>query len=51
VLRLDYHLDENTTIRSFARYTRANVSLANFSNFENIAKQSERASAQRIHIL
>jgi vitamin B12 transporter len=37
VLRLDYHLDENTTIRSFARYTRANVSLANFSNFENIA--------------
>jgi vitamin B12 transporter len=37
VLRLDYHLDENTTIRSFARYTRANASLANFSNFENIA--------------
>jgi len=37
VLRLDYHLDENTTIRSFARYTRANVSLANFSNYENIA--------------
>ncbi len=36
VLRLDYHLDENTTIRSFARYTRANVSLANYSNYENI---------------
>jgi vitamin B12 transporter len=37
VLRLDYHLSDNTTIRSFARYTRANVGLANFSNFENIA--------------
>ena len=31
ILRLDYHLDENTTIRSVARYTRANVSLASFS--------------------
>ena len=36
-LRLDYHLDENTTIRGFARYTRANVSLANFSIFSGIA--------------
>jgi vitamin B12 transporter len=31
VLRLDYHLDENTTFRGIARYTRANVSLASFS--------------------
>ncbi|MBV8774872.1 MAG: TonB-dependent receptor, partial [Deltaproteobacteria bacterium] len=31
VLRLDYHLDENTTIRGIARYTRANVSLPGFS--------------------
>jgi vitamin B12 transporter len=30
-LRLDYHLDENTTIRGFARYLRANVSLPSFS--------------------
>ncbi len=30
-LRLDYHLDENTTLRGFARYTRANISLASFS--------------------
>ena len=36
-IRLDYHLDENTVIRGFARYTRANVSLANFSNFDGIA--------------
>jgi vitamin B12 transporter len=36
-IRLDYHLDENTVIRGFARYTRANVSLANFSNFLGIA--------------
>jgi vitamin B12 transporter len=31
VLRPDYHLDENTTIRGIARYTRANVSLASYS--------------------
>ena len=31
VLRLDYHLDEDTTIRGIARYTRANVSLPSFS--------------------
>jgi len=31
ILRLDYHLDENTTIRGIARYTRANVSLASLS--------------------
>ena len=30
-LRLDYHLDENTTLRGIARYTRANVGLASFS--------------------
>ncbi|MGH7880499.1 MAG: TonB-dependent receptor, partial [Candidatus Binataceae bacterium] len=30
-LRLDYHLDENTTLRGFARYIRANVSLPSFS--------------------
>jgi vitamin B12 transporter len=35
-IRLDYHLDEDTVIRGFARYTRANVSLANFSNFDGI---------------
>lgn len=36
-LRLDYHLDENTTLHGFARYDRANVSLANFSISEGIA--------------
>ncbi len=36
-LRLDYHLDENTVIRGFARYTRANVSLANYSIYSGIA--------------
>ncbi|MGD0290872.1 MAG: TonB-dependent receptor [Candidatus Binataceae bacterium] len=36
-LRLDYHLDENTVIRVFARYTRANVSLANYSIYGDIA--------------
>jgi vitamin B12 transporter len=36
-LRLDYHLDENTAIRGFARYTRANVSLANYSVYLGIA--------------
>jgi vitamin B12 transporter len=36
-IRLDYHLDESTTIRGFARYTRANVSLPNFSVFSGIA--------------
>jgi vitamin B12 transporter len=35
-LRLDYHLDENTTIRGFARYIRANVSLPTFSVFAGI---------------
>src|SRR5260370_19628110 len=33
---LDYHLDENTTIRGFARYIRANVSLPTFSVFAGI---------------
>lgn len=32
-LRLDYHLDDKTTIRAFARYYRSNVSLAEFTNF------------------
>ena len=32
-LRLDYHLDADTVVRGFARYTRANVSLVNYSNF------------------
>jgi hypothetical protein len=30
-LRLDFHLDENTTLRGFARYIRANVGLPFFS--------------------
>jgi vitamin B12 transporter len=34
--RLDYHLDENTTVRGFARYIRANISLASFSVFSGI---------------
>jgi len=29
--RLDYHLDDKTTIRGFARYTRSNVSLVDFT--------------------
>jgi vitamin B12 transporter len=37
VLRLDYHLDENTTFRSFVRYNRANVSLANYSIFSGVS--------------
>jgi len=36
-IRLDYHLDENTAIRGFARYTRANLSLANYSIFSGIS--------------
>lgn len=32
-LRLDYHLDPDTIFRGFARYTRSNVSLANYSNY------------------
>jgi vitamin B12 transporter len=32
-LRLDYQLDDNTTVRGFARYIRSNISLVNFSNF------------------
>jgi vitamin B12 transporter len=35
-LRLDYHFDENTTLRGFARYIRANVSLPTFSVFAGI---------------
>jgi vitamin B12 transporter len=32
-LRLDYHLDEDTTVRGFARYIRSNTSLPDFSVF------------------
>ncbi|HVN91827.1 MAG TPA: TonB-dependent receptor [Candidatus Binataceae bacterium] len=35
-LRLDYHLDENTTIHGFARYIRANVSLASWAVYSGI---------------
>ena len=35
-VRLDYHLDDDTTFRAFARYSAANVSLVNFSNSEGI---------------
>jgi outer membrane receptor protein involved in Fe transport len=35
-IRLDYHLNENTTLHGFARYTRANISLASFSIFNGI---------------
>ncbi len=31
-LRLDYHLNSDTTVRGFARYIRSNVDLVNFSN-------------------
>lgn len=37
VTRLDYHLDEDTTLRAFAHYIRSNVSLPNLSNAEGIA--------------
>jgi vitamin B12 transporter len=32
--RLDYHLDADTTLRGFARYSRSNVSLADFTIFQ-----------------
>jgi vitamin B12 transporter len=35
--RLDYHLDDNTVVRGFARYYRANVSLSQYSVFSGIA--------------
>ncbi len=34
--RLDYHLDPDTTIRAFARYTTANVGLATYSIYAGI---------------
>jgi vitamin B12 transporter len=34
--RLDYHLDPDTTIRAFARYTAANVGLATYSIYAGI---------------
>lgn len=39
-LRLDYHLDDKTTIRGFARYYRSNVSLVDLTNFENILNRT-----------
>jgi vitamin B12 transporter len=36
-LSLDYHLDEDTTLRGFAHYIRANVSLPQFSVFSGVA--------------
>ena len=35
-MRLDYHLDPDTTVRGFARYTAANVGLANYSIYAGI---------------
>lgn len=32
-VRLDYHLDDDTTLRGFARYFRSNVSLVDLNNF------------------
>jgi vitamin B12 transporter len=50
VLRLDYHLDENTTFRGIARYTRANISLASFSVASGIplnpSLRTQRSAAQ-----
>jgi len=34
--RLDYHLDDDTVFRGFARYSAANVSLVNFSNSSGV---------------
>ena len=47
-IRLDFHLDDDTIIRGFARYYRANVSLSEFFDIELSAdyRQSDRASAQ-----
>jgi vitamin B12 transporter len=36
-IRLDYHLDDSTVVRGFARYYRANVSLSQYSVFSGIA--------------
>jgi vitamin B12 transporter len=36
-IRLDYHLDDDTVVRGFARYYRANVSLSQYSVFSGIA--------------
>jgi vitamin B12 transporter len=36
-IRLDYHLDDNTVVRGFARYYRANLSLSQYSVFSGIA--------------
>lgn len=35
-IRLDYHLDDDTVLRGFARYYRANVSLPDYSEFSGI---------------
>ena len=34
--RLDYHVDDKTTVRGFGRYYRSNVSLVDLTNFEGI---------------
>jgi vitamin B12 transporter len=45
-LRLDYHLTDDTIIRGFARYYRANVSLADFS-VENLPPISDNPTAHQ----
>ena len=35
-LRLDYHLTSDTTVRVFARYTRTNVGLVNYTDSEGV---------------
>ena len=45
-LRLDYHLTDDTIIRGFARYYRANVSLADFS-VANIPPISDNPTAHQ----
>jgi vitamin B12 transporter len=46
VWRLDYHLTENTTLRGFARYSRANVGLPEFSN-ETVGAPKDPNANQR----
>ena len=44
VWRLDYHLTDSTTLRGFARYTRADVGLPEFSNFNAGAPKDPNAN-------
>jgi vitamin B12 transporter len=46
VWRLDYHLTDNTTLRGFARYTRACVGLPEFSN-ETVGAPKDPNANQR----